>query len=405
MLSISKFDHGDAALLKHTVPVIDPPMILLGRGSFILCRRGQLGRYSLLFLPIPRERERLKSSDMRTIPPFAQSIATLCVVVASLGMSACVTLFEREEPLAPAPAPTNEQARPPYTAANPVIPNPYAPPNPGAVIHAGTPLTTAHYSEVPIASNFAATNQAKLQATQHWMRIADDAGQSIVTKLKTIKSKPCPPKAETCGVVYVKPAGTVTEFSRAFHNQLITKLVRSGVPVSKTTAAEWTAEFDVQPISFSANRPQYRYAGVPVELAPGVWAIRDVASTVPANIDAPPSVDALHWFRSEFAAGQTPRIELLVTVSVVDKRRYLVRASNAYYITDADKKLYEAEMCSLFKLCAADGSTSLTPARKPVVSKTFEVVGDKPATMSAKPRTVKPVAVAKPAEPVADAAK
>jgi hypothetical protein len=151
----------------------------------------------------------------------------------------------------------------------------------------------------------------------------------------------------------------------------------------------------VQPISFSANRPQYRYAGVPVELAPGVWAIRDIASTDPANTEAPPSVDALHWFRSEFAAGQTPRVELLVTVSVVDKRRYLARASNAYYITDADKRLYEAEMCSLFKLCAAEAAIPVAPSKKPVVSRTMEIIGDKAAAMPAKPRVVKPAAVEK----------
>ncbi len=342
----------------------------------ILCRRGQLGRYSLLFLPIGGERKRLKSAAMRTIPPAAKSIATLCVAIAGLGMSGCVTLFERNEPA------SNAQMAP---SVRPVVPA-----NPGAVIHAGVPLATAHYSEAPIASNFAATNQAKLQATQHWMRIADDAGQSIVTMLKAAKPKPCPPKSDKCGMVYVKPAGTVTEFSRVFHNQLITKLVRSGVAVSKTPAADWTAEFDVQPISFSANRPQYRYAGVPVELAPGVWAIRDVASTDPANAEAPPSVDALHWFRSEFATGQTPRVELLVTVSVVDKRRYLARASNAYYITDADKRLYEAEMCSLFKLCAAEAAIPVAPSKKPIATRTMEVIGDKPAVMPAKPRVVKP---------------
>ena len=294
-------------------------------------------------------------------------------------------MFEREAPVSPSPS----------------LMQPVAYMNPGTVVHTGSPVTTAHYSEAPIASNFAANNQAKLQATQHWMRIADDAGQSIVTMLKA--AKPCAEKpgkagkAEKCGLVYVKPASTVTEFSRAFHNQLITKLVRSGVAVSKTTAADLITEFDVQPISFSANRPQYRYAGVPVELAPGVWAIRDVASMQPPSLnEAPPSVDALHWFRSEFAAGQTPRVELLVTVSVVDKRRYLARASNAYYITDADKRLYEAEMCSLFKLCSAAEPAPETPVKKLTASRTIEVVGESP--VSAKPKVAKVVKKVEPAQ-------
>lgn len=336
---------------------------------------------------------------MRKRPPVTKSIVTLCVAIAGFGMSGCSAIFKREAP--PTAVPSSA-----HMTSN-------------TVVHTGAPITNAHYSEAPIASNFAATPQSKLQATQHWMRIADDAGQSIVKILNGAKL--CPDKTsktgktvkmDNCGLLYVKPASTVTEFSRAFHNQLITKLVRSGIAVSKAANVELVAEFDVQPISFSANRPQYRYAGVPVELAPGVWAIRDVASTHPANLtEAPPSVDALHWFRSEFAAGQTPRVELLVTVSVIDKRRYLARASNAYYITDADKRLYEAELCSLFKLCGAAEPASEIPVKKITASKTIEVVGDCPldrcrsdAPTKAKPATPKVIKKPEP-EPAQEAGK
>jgi hypothetical protein len=238
------------------------------------------------------------------------------------------------------------------------------------VIHTGVPLTTARYNEAPVASNFPTTTQLKLQATQHWMRIADDSGKALVELLK--KGSMCSPSFKNCRSLYIKPPVVITEFSRAFHSQLITTLMKSGLAVSKEANAELLVEIDVQPILFAPNRPQYRHAGVPVELGPGVWAIRDVAIMDP-NIPetTPPAKDALHWFRSEFAGEKTPQGEILVTVSVDDHTRYLARTTNAYYIPDADRGLYDHEICSLFHHCASE-----TTARK--ITPTIGVTGDCP---------------------------
>ncbi len=138
-------------------------------------------------------------------------------------------------------------------------------------------------------------------------------------------------------------------------------------------------------IVFAANRPQYRYAGVPVELGPGIWAIRDVIDGSADNPAQSPAVpDALHWFRSEFASGQTPRTELFITVSITDSRRFLSRSSNAYYITDADKHLYDQDLCSVFQHCpkmaeiakAAKEAKAVEKKGPPV--RTLELVGSPP---------------------------
>lgn len=279
-------------------------------------------------------------------------------------------------------------------------------------IHTGTPRTTATHSETPISTNFPTTSQPKLQASQHWINIADDTGRAVTAILRS--GRFCPPKPGNCSPVYVKPAEVVTGFSRAFHNQLITTLVNQGVMVSKVPDTELSVDVDVQPVLFSPNRPQYRYAGVPVQLAPGVWGLRDVVATDPANPGiVPPAPDALHWFRSQFAAGETPRAEILVTVSIGDRHRYLSRSTNAYYIADTDQRLYDEELCALFKLCAAEKSScgcSAAGGNKGNCgcpgSTVVKVVGDCPIDKPCPPETAAlPAPVAVPAKADAPKAK
>lgn len=211
---------------------------------------------------------------------------------------------------------------------------------------------TAPSNETPVAVNFKTSTQPKLQAAQHWGRIAEDTARSIGESLRKVGQ--CAGSLDPCKAIYVNPPVNITEFSRAFYNQVITALVKADVVVAKAPGADMTLDIDVQPILFSPNRPQYRYAGSAIELGPGVWALRDVAYVNPNDGDViPPSDDATHWFRSEFASGRTPQFEILVTTSVGNKIRYLARTTNAYYVADGDRRLYNEEICSLIRPCDA----------------------------------------------------
>lgn len=246
-----------------------------------------------------------------------------------------------------------------------------------APIFTGDQRTMAAHNETPVATNFPTTTQNKLQAGQHWLAIADDAGRAVVAGLK--KGAGCLPVSTNCKLVFVKPPEPMTAFGRAFHNQLITSLVKQGVPVSKNPGSDLVAEVDIQPVVFSPNRPQYRYAGTPAELAPGVWAIREVATAIPFSPEfVPPFISAYHWFRTEFAAGKTPQMEILVTVSIGNSSRYLSRSTNAYYIADMDGALYDSEICALFNICAASAADAQrqAPPPKPLPAASLGVTGD-----------------------------
>ncbi len=102
-------------------------------------------------------------------------------------------------------------------------------------------------------------------------------------------------------------------------------------------------EVDTQVVSFSPDRPQYRHAGTATALATGVWALHVGEATAGAALFATiAAVDAYAWFRSEFASGETPKTEIIVTTSVSDSNQYVSRSTSVYYVADSDKALYEA---------------------------------------------------------------
>jgi len=187
------------------------------------------------------------------------------------------------------------------------------------------------HSEAPLATNFPTTKQEKMQAAAHWNVIAKDVASQISSKL--VEKRP---------LHVVQPAGK-SAFERAFANQLISSLVANGHSVMKQAAGTLSVEVDTQVVSFSPNRPQYRHAGTATALMTGVWALHVGEATAGAALYATvAAADAYAWFRSEFATGETPQTEIIVTTSVSDGNRYLSRSTSVYYVSDHDKSLYQA---------------------------------------------------------------
>ncbi len=222
-----------------------------------------------------------------------------------------------------------------------------------AVIYTDAPQMVAPNNEVPVATNFQTSTQRKLQSGEHWNLIARDSAKAIYESMQ--KGGVCIPRSTECRPVFVRTPEYLTEFSRAFYNQLKTALVENGVAVAKRNqpgAVEM--DIDVQPVKFTGNRPQYRYAGVATELGDGVWALRDVADMNPTDASlspSPPLAGSNVWLRTQFASGQTPQTEIVVTLSLSDARTYMARSTNIYYVADSDAQLYDQEICSIVRPC------------------------------------------------------
>jgi hypothetical protein len=162
--------------------------------------------------------------------------------------------------------------------------------------------------------------------------------------------------------VYIAEAKDPSPFQRALAVQLTTSLVNEGYVVSRAPAGSLRVDMDVQAVTFTADRPQYRYHGDKTLLAGGVWLLSEIDAGALFNIGAAAGgLDSYQWFNSQFAPGDTPKTEIIVTVSVSDQYRYLARNTSAYYVADTDRVLY--------------GIVDPKP-EEPKLTRTFQVRGD-----------------------------
>jgi hypothetical protein len=188
------------------------------------------------------------------------------------------------------------------------------------------------YSEAPLATNFPTNRQPKLQAAAHWNVIAGDVAKQISAGLKDKRP------------LFVDQSSVRTAFDRAFTNDLISALVAGGHTVLKSPTGALNVDVDTQTVRFSPNRPQYNYAGVATALTTGVWALHQAHATAGAVLVAGvASADAYSWFRAEFATGETPQTEIIITTSVSDASQYLARSTSIYYVADTDSRMYVYE--------------------------------------------------------------
>lgn len=192
----------------------------------------------------------------------------------------------------------------------------------------------APYSPVPLPANAPLAKQDQLQASAHWKAISAHLEKQLEPTIRRTPNLP----------LYIQ-VGQSTPFNQTLASQLITSLVNDGYIVGKAPAGALKVEIDTQVVAFSADRPQYLFAGGRSELMGGAWVIsnvNDIGAPRGAAADAPPFSEhnAYSWFRSEFS-GATPKTEIVLTISVSDERRYYARSTSVYYVTDSDRSLYE----------------------------------------------------------------
>ncbi|WP_018413062.1 hypothetical protein [Methyloversatilis thermotolerans] len=188
----------------------------------------------------------------------------------------------------------------------------------------------APYSETPLATNFPTSRQPKLQAADHWATIARDVARQLAAGLND--SRP----------VHIDEASSRSEFERAFARQLASALMEQGHAVSRSPHDALILAFDTQVVRFSPDRLQSRDHGGLTLLASGLWALAAVDATAAGAATAGVAgYDGYRAASSEFARGDTPATEILITVHVSDGARYLAHRSLVYYAADGDRALYD----------------------------------------------------------------
>jgi len=189
------------------------------------------------------------------------------------------------------------------------------------------------HPDAPVPQNYAYSYQQQLQASQHWAIVADDMSNQVIKNLRNrgVFDKP----------VYVAIKSDHSAFSQALNDFIITNLVKKGAKVSRTKEKSIVLDYKVQVLKFNANRSVALPSKAPLTvLAGGVVVTRLVADVVD-----------LTGFEQAIITGAVltdlwtndiaPKLELVVTTSIVENNLYAMRTTDVYYANAEDINLYK----------------------------------------------------------------
>lgn len=218
-------------------------------------------------------------------------------------------------------------------------------------------------SPMPVAQNFEMTHQKVARAAHHWDVVAEDA---VSQTLQSIAEKP---QLQGRGV-YVAPTRS-TAFDAAFRSFMITHLVQGGAAVSECKVispakpgfaqdgADVEVRYETQLIVHSGRGPDYQPPRLTV-LASGVAVLREIFLAGHETTGTLTGVALAEWWAGHLA--RPTRTELIVTTTVVENNRFVMRTKDIYYVPDGDARLFtqkvaQRSVCPGEKTMSADDTS------------------------------------------------
>lgn len=195
---------------------------------------------------------------------------------------------------------------------------------------------------VPVAENFPLSYQKVARTAHHWDVIAEDVVNQAATTLAATQQLQGRP-------ILVVPPARNTAFDAVFNDFLINRMVDRGMQVNvcEPTGTGMIVEPEVKVkyqarVIVHAKVPQYR-PGLLTALASSVFVARSIA------ISDDTSTDAM-WLAGIAAAGiadvakghiaLATRTEVVVTTTIEENNRFVMRRSDIYYVPDGDANLF-----------------------------------------------------------------
>jgi len=204
-------------------------------------------------------------------------------------------------------------------------------------------------SPVPVAQNVSASSQQVARSARHWDVVADDVVEQTIDTLEseeTLEGRP----------LFVSPSAQRTAFDKAFREFLITRLVAEGRAVDVCRAprvkakegfaaegAQIEVTYDTQLVRHGADLSVYdneprRFTW----LATGVLVARQLSevhlSTATGGATAIAGAAFIDWWRGR--SSEATRTEIVVTTTISENNRFVMRRSDIYYVPDDDASLY-----------------------------------------------------------------
>lgn len=205
---------------------------------------------------------------------------------------------------------------------------------------------TAPFTEAPVATNFEATEQRKLQSAYHWHVIADDAAKQL---LQQLESTLCVPNQPVCSrglhegkKLYIRPQATDNQFHRVFRTRLMSALIKANVfritqnPSDKDVLV---INVDTEYVRWADRARRDPVMGEMTVLTSGLWVLRNAYRNVSpgaAMVGAGISADVYFAANAKYAKGPRPKHELMVSVTAMDQQYVYANITDVYYTTERD---------------------------------------------------------------------
>jgi hypothetical protein len=193
--------------------------------------------------------------------------------------------------------------------------------------------------------------QDKLQTAAHWDVMAETLATRVLATLKddpvtqpsgyVISGSSVPMRPP----IFIQTPDTHMPFARAFHDLLMKEFLERGAVVVSSPAGAVTVAYDVQFLAYNGRPLQDPYVPGTFTVMTTLGAIGWQAaenwsdSSVKAGLFAlGPVLDGLAIGRRILA--EKPNAEVLVTTTVMDGTRYVMRSADLYYVSQNDAPLY-----------------------------------------------------------------
>jgi hypothetical protein len=190
---------------------------------------------------------------------------------------------------------------------------------------------------VPSAEPFPDVSLRKAKSAEHWNVIAGDvAMQTAGLKARPeIQGKP----------LYVSPSGDNSDFSRGFQSMLISKLVNSGMTVATRPEGAVEVKYEAQVVRHLAGQGNYQ-PGTVAALAGGILVAREIAvggaSATGKAVGAAALIAGADLLAANAKLHSATNTEVIITTSLIDNNRFLMRKTDVYYVEDAEGVMFEA---------------------------------------------------------------
>ena len=187
-------------------------------------------------------------------------------------------------------------------------------------------------SPIPVSANFPLTVEPKVRSAGHWGMLSNDVVKQTLDSLG---------KLGVSGNLYVSLPANATEFDKAFQQFLITDLVKSGRVVQQFPDRALEVSYQTQVVRHNSPRPHF-IPGRFTMITTGLYAayglgLAPVGDKLAGGLAFAAGAD---YMASEYSGGPTAT-ELILTTTIAQGGRYLVRKTDIYYIEEADTSLLQ----------------------------------------------------------------